>query len=217
MSWLGAFAGGLGGAAQGARDTYPTIMASQARRKDQAQRASEATAQQKYQADRLALDTRTENRVAAQGSWRQAYDERSLAQRRREDDNRRIVEEARILRDNLRTHGDATRENYRERVRRANEVARMVNPNMSVDQMDRAARQWAFNDYGQVVGVLQTAGESMPAPGAIPTPGESGVQTIARLRAERPDLSMSDRYDGLIGTPRAEDVYDNEIRQALGR
>lgn len=195
-------AGGLSGAAQGARDAYPGVMQSQQRRSEQADLASYRDASLDIQREGLEADK-------AQMGWNRAYQLGEQRRRRLAEDNERIRLQGQMIRENMRTRGDATRELYDARMSRAQRAAGRAGPQMSTDQLDRIARLEGFTDYGQVVGVLQTAGESVAAPGTIPNPGESGLDTLNRIRSEPGYTSLKDRYHDVL--------LEDEVRRELGR
>lgn len=204
MSWLGALAGGLGGAAQGARDVYPSIMASRDSRRDDAFRATQYADQQRERQEDVAFRNRQEGRAAGQAGWAQAYQAAQIRHQERADEIDMMRLQNEINRSIMSSRTDSAREHYSARLDRATRAANDAGPNMSIDQLNRIAKLQGFSDYGQVVGVLQTAGESVPAPGTVANPGETGLESLARISSEPGFTSFGDRYQDYLDSDDAD-------------
>lgn len=206
-------AGGIGGAAKGYATAAPDVMAMQQRRKEQADLTGyrDATlAQDASQYAATLAETQTNNR------WQRAFDRRAAHTARIRADAERIRGEADLVRAQQASRTAATSEEYGARMSRAERAAQRAGPQMSIDQLDRIARLEGFTDYGQVVGVLQTGGAAVPAPGTIENPGESGLETIGRLRGAT-GMGMQERYNAMLDDPTDEQMIRADVRAALGR
>jgi hypothetical protein len=221
LSWLGALAkgtaGAFGGAAQGAASAYPGILQNQQQTAERADlsafRGQQLADTQQYRADSLAQG-------ADADKWQRAHQASQLKQQRYRDETERMRTESAINRDLMATRGDATREEYQARVRRAERTAARAQPNMSIDQLDRIARLDGWHDYGQVTGVLSSGGQQMPLPGMGTNPGEGGLDTINRMRGQPGFTSFSDRHNTVQDVQddmSMDDPYYGEVRRALGR
>lgn len=230
MGFSGIFkgvAGGLGGASRGFAAAMPDVMAMQQRRGEQADLKSyrDATlAQDQTQSDRAFAETQTQNRYS------RAMDRRTAHTARLRADAERIRAETDATRATMASRGDATRELYDARLARARSAANGANQDASPGELDRLARLQGFTDYGQVVGVLQTAGEQVPLAGSIPNPGfqnpksletfpgETSYGRLGRLRGAygKPISELSDEA-GFQGAEIDQDGEDASLREQIRR
>lgn len=209
-SWLGALGAAVGGGAQGAAPALGDVSQRRDRRRefDVGQQGLQDYRQQTLAQDAsqhtesLALDRDRLN-------YSTALDKARERRARFQADTDRIRVEHEINRSAQATREDTTQEEYRARFARAQRAMGDAAPNMSQDQLDRIARINGFTDYGQVIGVAQTAGQQVPQAGTIPNPGESGLDTVNRMRSQPGFTGFGDHYQDVL--------YDDEVRSALGR
>lgn len=189
---IGAIFEGLGGAAKGAAPVYGDALN---RREDRRQFDLNQQSLERYRGQTLAQDQE-------QFRYSHALDQAAARREQFRAETERIKLAHEMNRDIMATRTDAVQEDYDNRLYRARRVAEAGGPNASIDQLDRLAKQWGFSDYGQVTGVLQSSGRATPAPGAIPTPGESGLDSLLRIRSTPGFTSFSDAYQyGPTGEP----------------